>query len=78
MAQYESKKHQSVNFIFYFFFRQHNRLVKNLSVNMEEYNKEKERIGNDAFYGKDNTIAIGLHKDTKDDIDNMVTDLEKQ
>ncbi|XP_068202612.1 pre-mRNA-splicing factor Syf2 [Palaemon carinicauda] len=58
--------------------RQYNRLVKNKKVDLEEYEKEKAAVGEDAFYGRDNTIAIGLHKDTPDAIDNMVNDLEKQ
>ncbi|XP_064109317.1 pre-mRNA-splicing factor Syf2-like isoform X1 [Macrobrachium nipponense] len=58
--------------------RQYNRLVKNKKVDLEEYEREKAAVGEDAFYGRDNTIAIGLHKDTPDAIDNMVNDLEKQ
>ncbi|XP_071539259.1 pre-mRNA-splicing factor syf2 isoform X2 [Panulirus ornatus] len=58
--------------------RQYNRLVKNVKVDVAEYEKEKHAVGESAFYGEDNTIAIGLHKDSKDAIDNMVEDLEKQ
>ncbi|XP_037783054.1 pre-mRNA-splicing factor SYF2-like isoform X2 [Penaeus monodon] len=58
--------------------RQYNRLVKNRKIDLEEYEREKEAVGEDAFYGRDNTIAIGLHKDSKEAIDGMVDDLEKQ
>ncbi|XP_045624873.1 pre-mRNA-splicing factor syf2 isoform X2 [Procambarus clarkii] len=58
--------------------RQYNRLVKNKKTNMEEYEREKQAVGEAAFYGEDNTIAIGLHKDSASAIDNMVEDLEKQ
>ncbi|XP_076069143.1 pre-mRNA-splicing factor syf2 [Oratosquilla oratoria] len=58
--------------------RQYGRLVKGMKVDMNEYNKSKESMGEAAFYGEDNTINIGLHKDSKDAIDGMVQDLEKQ
>uniref|UniRef100_A0A0P4WI06 Pre-mRNA-splicing factor SYF2 n=1 Tax=Scylla olivacea TaxID=85551 RepID=A0A0P4WI06_SCYOL len=58
--------------------RQYQRLINNKKVDMEEYEREKQVVGEDAFYGRDNTIAIGLHKDSKEAIDNMVDDLEKQ
>lgn len=65
-------------FSFFLTFRQYNRLVKNRKIDLEEYEREKEAVGEDAFYGRDNTIAIGLHKDSKEAIDGMVDDLEKQ
>lgn len=58
--------------------RQYKRLINNKKIDMEEYEREKQMVGEDAFYGHDNTIAIGLHKDSKEAIDNMVDDLEKQ
>ena len=58
--------------------RQYKRLINNKKINMEEYEMEKQAVGEDAFYGRDNTIAIGLHKDSKEAIDGMVDDLEKQ
>lgn len=57
--------------------RQYNRLVRNMKPNMEEYEQQKEKLG-DAFYGGQNTILHGLHKDSKQGIDRMVEDLEKQ
>jgi len=58
-------------------FRQYNRLVKNIKPDMHEYERQREKIG-DAFYGNPNTILHGLHKDSKEGIDKMVNDLEKQ
>ena len=52
--------------------------MKNRKVDLEEYEREKGAVGEDAFYGHDNTIAIGLHKDSPDAIDNMVKDLQNQ
>ncbi|XP_065206413.1 pre-mRNA-splicing factor SYF2 [Planococcus citri] len=57
--------------------RQYNRLVKQIKPNMDEYERQKETLGG-AFYGDRNTILQGLHKDSKESIDRMVEDLQKQ
>lgn len=57
--------------------RQYNRLTKTLKPDMEIYNRQKEKLG-EGFYGGRNTIIHGLHKDTTEGIEKMVTDLEKQ
>uniref|UniRef100_A0A0A9YLK1 Pre-mRNA-splicing factor SYF2 n=1 Tax=Lygus hesperus TaxID=30085 RepID=A0A0A9YLK1_LYGHE len=57
--------------------RQYNRLVKNIKPDMRAYQDQRDNLG-DAFYGTPNTILHGLHKDSKEGIDRMVTDLEKQ
>jgi pre-mRNA-splicing factor SYF2 len=44
---------------------------------MEAYQEAKEKLG-PAFYGDRNTILHGLHKDKKEAIDKMVSDLERQ
>jgi pre-mRNA-splicing factor SYF2 len=49
-----------------------------MKADLDHYEKQKETLGEDVFYGKQNTILHGLHKDTKEGIDRMVTDLEKQ
>ncbi|PSN34473.1 Pre-mRNA-splicing factor Syf2 [Blattella germanica] len=56
---------------------QYNRLVKNMKPDMQLYNRQKDKLG-DAFYGGQNTILHGLHQDSKEGIDRMVEDLEKQ
>ncbi|XP_046674124.1 pre-mRNA-splicing factor SYF2 [Homalodisca vitripennis] len=57
--------------------RQYNRLTKNLKVDMTAYEHQREKLG-EAFYGGPNTILHGLHKDSKEGIERMVEDLEKQ
>ncbi|BES98820.1 pre-mRNA-splicing factor [Nesidiocoris tenuis] len=58
-------------------FRQYTRLVKNIKPDQQAYQEQRKKLG-DAFYGGPNTILHGLHKDTKEGIDRMVEDLEKQ
>ncbi|KAJ4433557.1 pre-mRNA-splicing factor Syf2 [Periplaneta americana] len=57
--------------------RQYGRLVKNMKPDMQQYEQQKQKLG-EAFYGGQNTILHGLHQDTKEGIDHMVEDLEKQ
>lgn len=57
--------------------RQYNRLVKNMKPDMEEYDRQRDKLG-DAFYGNANTILHGLHQDSKEGVDRMVEDLERQ
>ncbi|XP_076373722.1 pre-mRNA-splicing factor SYF2 [Tachypleus tridentatus] len=57
--------------------RKYHQLVKQIKPNMEEYNKKKEEMG-EAFYPGCDTIIHGMHKDTKECVDRMVADLEKQ
>lgn len=57
--------------------RQYNRLVKQIKPSMDEYEEKKDEMG-EAFYATRDTILQGLHKDTKEGIDRMVDDLEKQ
>lgn len=59
--------------------RQYNRLVKQMPPpDMAKYNKAREDMGSDVFYGGAHTVLQGLHKDTPTAIDNMVKDLDKQ
>ncbi|XP_054720156.1 pre-mRNA-splicing factor syf2-like [Uloborus diversus] len=57
--------------------RQYERLTKKLKPDMEVYQREKEKLG-EAFYPTKDTIILGLHQDSKESIDKMVDDLEKQ
>jgi len=57
--------------------RQYNQLVKQIKPNMDEYDRKREGMG-EAFYATSNTIIQGMHKDSKQDVDRMVQDLEKQ
>jgi pre-mRNA-splicing factor SYF2 len=58
--------------------RQHNRLVQHMKVDLNAYEREKETVGEEAFYAGRNTLLHGLHKDKPENIDKMVQDLEKQ
>lgn len=57
--------------------RQYNRLVKSIKPDMEKYDHQREKLG-DAFYNEKNSILHGQFKDSKEGIDRMVEDLEKQ
>ena len=58
--------------------RQYTRLTKQFKPDFEAYEREREKIGEEAFYAGKNTIIQGLHKDSKQAVDRMVGDLEKQ
>lgn len=57
--------------------RQYERQTKKLKPDMVAYVKEKETMG-EAFYPTKDTIIHGMQGDSKESIDNMVEDLEKQ
>lgn len=57
--------------------RQYNRLVKSLKPDMAEYEAKREAMG-DAFYADTGTIVHGQHKDSKEAIDRLANDVEKQ
>lgn len=57
--------------------RQYNRMISNMKVDMDAYQKEKDRLGQ-AFYAEANTYLHDKTKDSKESIDKMVDDLEKQ
>ncbi|XP_050529497.1 pre-mRNA-splicing factor Syf2 [Daktulosphaira vitifoliae] len=57
--------------------RQYNRMISNMKVDMDAYKRQKEKLGN-AFYAEANTYLHDKIKDSKEGIDRMVDDLEKQ
>lgn len=57
--------------------RQYNRMITNMKVDMDAYQRQKEKLGS-AFYAEANTYLHDKVKDSKDGIDRMVDDLEKQ
>ncbi|KAH7980737.1 hypothetical protein HPB49_018773 [Dermacentor silvarum] len=57
--------------------RQYQRLVKQIKPDFDQYERKKEEMGEAMFPTRD-TIIHGLHKDTKEGIDRMVDDIEKQ
>lgn len=58
--------------------RAYQRNVKQLKPDMEEYNRLRGEMGDEAFYANKDTLIHGTHKDSKDNIDRMVSDLNKQ
>ncbi|CAD5125910.1 DgyrCDS14092 [Dimorphilus gyrociliatus] len=58
-------------------FRQYSRLTRQMKPDFEEYEEEKTKLG-DAFYPGTNTLGVLNHKDSKEGIDRMVSDLSKQ
>lgn len=58
--------------------RSYNNSVKNMRHDSDEYNSLKEEMGEEAFYAGKDTIIQGLHKDSKESVDRMVTDLKKK
>ncbi|XP_053321964.1 pre-mRNA-splicing factor SYF2 [Spea bombifrons] len=57
--------------------RQYQRLTKQIKPDLEDYEKEREKHGED-FYPTSNSLYHGTHVPTQDGIDRMVSDLEKQ
>lgn len=59
--------------------RQYNRLVKQIPpCDRKKYIENRQKVGDDVFYGEAHTISKGLHTDTPLAIDKMVNDLEQQ
>ncbi|XKL59590.1 hypothetical protein PGB90_000606 [Kerria lacca] len=57
--------------------RQYNRLVRQIKPNREEYERQKQLLGN-AFYGDRSAVSQNVYKDSKEGINRMVEDLQKQ
>ncbi|XP_053203820.1 pre-mRNA-splicing factor syf2-like [Panonychus citri] len=58
--------------------RQYQRLVKNIKPDLEDYEDVKKTMGDKAFYPKLEDMFDPTFKDTKEGIDRMVEDLDKQ
>ncbi|XP_005110190.1 pre-mRNA-splicing factor syf2 [Aplysia californica] len=58
-------------------FRQYQQLTKQIKKDSQEYDREKDKLGED-FYASANTLGLHQRKDSEDAIDRMVGDLEKQ
>ncbi|XP_056374871.1 pre-mRNA-splicing factor SYF2 [Hyla sarda] len=57
--------------------RQYQRLTKQIRPDMEEYEREREKQG-ESFYPTCDSLYHGTHVPSKDGVDRMVSDLEKQ
>ncbi|XP_056014584.1 pre-mRNA-splicing factor syf2-like [Ostrea edulis] len=58
-------------------FRQYQRLTKEMKPDMNNYNQQKEKIG-EYFYATRDTLDMNQWKDKPEFVDRMVEDLEKQ
>lgn len=59
-------------------YRQYQRLTKQVKPDMEEYSREKAKLGDEIFYPDADTLGVTQHKDSETGINRMVEDLEKQ
>ncbi|XP_006631427.3 pre-mRNA-splicing factor syf2 [Lepisosteus oculatus] len=57
--------------------RQYQRLTKQIKPDMESYEKQREECGDD-FFPTSNSLLHGTHVPTKEGMDRMVADVEKQ
>ncbi|KAM4656780.1 pre-mRNA-splicing factor SYF2 [Amazona ochrocephala] len=57
--------------------RQYQRLTRQIKPDLEEYEKLKEQYG-EALYPTSDSLLHGTHVPTKEGVDRMVADLEKQ
>ncbi|KAL2099168.1 hypothetical protein ACEWY4_005648 [Coilia grayii] len=57
--------------------RQYQRLTKQIKPDMESYERQREEYGED-FHPTSNSLIHGTHVPSKDGVDRMVQDLEKQ
>ncbi|XP_048083825.1 pre-mRNA-splicing factor syf2 isoform X1 [Alosa alosa] len=57
--------------------RQYQRLTKQIKPDMESYERQREEYGED-FHPTSNSLIHGTHVPTKEGVDRMVQDLEKQ
>lgn len=58
-------------------FRQYERLTRNLQPDMNNYEKQKNELGED-FYATTSTLTYGTHTPAPSAVDRMVDDLNKQ
>eukprot|EP00088_Acartia_fossae_P010918 TRINITY_DN15479_c0_g1_i12.p1 TRINITY_DN15479_c0_g1~~TRINITY_DN15479_c0_g1_i12.p1 ORF type:complete len:248 (-),score=96.06 TRINITY_DN15479_c0_g1_i12:34-777(-) len=58
-------------------FRKYNGLVKQIKPDMEQYERQKDKMG-DAFYAGSGSVVQGQHKDSQDAISRMALDVQKQ
>ncbi|KAM8967111.1 pre-mRNA-splicing factor SYF2 [Pelodytes ibericus] len=57
--------------------RQYQRLTKQIKPDLEDYEREREKHG-ENFYPTSDSLYHGTHVPSQDGVDRMVTDLEKQ
>ncbi|MEE6466439.1 hypothetical protein FKM82_006950 [Ascaphus truei] len=75
----KKRKHPDIGFSDYAAaqLRQYQRLTKQIKPDMEAYEQQREQHA-EAFYPTSDSLYHGTHVPSKDGVDRMVTDLEKQ
>ncbi|KAL8595080.1 hypothetical protein ACOMHN_019118 [Nucella lapillus] len=58
--------------------RQYQRLTKQMKPDMQGYERQREKMPEEEFYASTNTLGLHQRKDPQENVDRMVTDLEKQ
>lgn len=59
-------------------FRQYERLTKHIEPDFENYETQKQELGEEDFYATTKTLTYGTHKPSREAVDKMATDLDKQ
>lgn len=59
-------------------FRQYQRLTKQIKPNLQEYEAQKEKLGEEIFYPTADTLGVTEHKDSEESVSRLVDDLDKQ
>lgn len=59
-------------------FRQYQRLTKQIKPNLQEYEAQKEKLGDEIFYPSADTLGVTEHKDSEEAVSRLVDDLDKQ
>jgi pre-mRNA-splicing factor SYF2 len=59
-------------------FRQYQRLTKQIKPNLQEYEAQKEKLGDEIFYPSADTLGVTEHKDSEEAVSCLVDDLDKQ
>jgi len=58
--------------------RQYERLTKQIEPDYENYEKQKQELGDEDFYATTSTLTYGTHKPSREAVEKMTNDLEKQ
>lgn len=58
-------------------FRQYQRLTRQMKPDLHQYEHQREKMG-DEFYATANTLGLHRRQDPEENVEKMVTDLEKQ
>lgn len=58
--------------------RKYDRMVKQIKPDMAEYERLKSEFSEDQFYASKNALIHGAKKDSKEDIDRLVEDMDNE